>query len=165
MRKALIVIDLQKGFLCPLTKNLPKKARGFLLKNKGKFDLVLFTQYLNRPKSQFVRFLGWRGFMDKKENDLFEEIKPFVNKNNLFKKYTYGSFVDDKVLKVLRKNKIEEVWLMGIATENCVLTFARDAFDRGFKVVVLKDYCASTDSKKLHNATLEIIKNNIGEIK
>jgi nicotinamidase-related amidase len=165
MRKALIVIDLQKGFLCPLTKNLPKKVKGFLLRNKGKFDLVLFTQYLNRPKSQFVRFLGWQGFMDKKENDLFEEIKPFVNKNNLFKKYTYGSFADDKVLKVLRKNKIEEVWLMGIATENCVLTFARDAFDRGFKVVVLKDYCASTDSKKLHNAALEIIKNNIGEIK
>jgi len=165
MRKALMVIDLQKGFLCPLTKELPKKVKNFLLRNKGKFDLVLFTQYLNRPKSQFVKFLNWRGFIDEKENGLFEEIKLFVNKNNLFKKYTYGSFVDDKVLNVLKKNGIKEVWLMGIATENCILTFARDAFDRGFKVVVLKDYCASIDSKELHNTALEIIKNNIGEVK
>jgi len=30
---------------------------------------------------------------------------------------------------------------------------------------VLKDYCASIDSKELHNTALEIIKNNIGEVK
>ncbi|HPI67161.1 MAG TPA: isochorismatase family cysteine hydrolase [bacterium] len=165
MRKALIVIDIQRGFLNPLTKNLPAKIKKFLELNKNNFNLILFTQYFNRPNSPFVKFLNWRGFIDKKENDLCEEIKPLINKNNLFKKYTYSSFVDNKLLNILKKNKIGEVYLMGISTENCVLTFSRDAFDRGFKVVVLKNYCASADSKKLHQAALEIIKNNIGQVK
>lgn len=165
MKKALIIIDVQKGFLNPLTKIFPFKIKKYLEQNKRKFDLVLFTQYLNRQNSQFAKLLNWYRFIDKKENDLCEEIKPFVNKNNLFKKYTYGSFVDDKLLKVLKKNKIVEVYLMGIATENCVLTFARDAFDRGFKVIVLKKYCLSDSNKKLHEAALKIIRNNIGEVK
>ncbi|HPA25259.1 MAG TPA: isochorismatase family cysteine hydrolase [bacterium] len=158
-------MDVQKGFLNLATKNFPVKIKKYLEQNKHKFDLILFTQYLNRLNSQFVKFFNWRGFIDKKENDLCEEIKSFISKNNLFKKYTYGSFVDDKLLKILKKNKIEEVYLVGIATENCVLNFARDAFDRGFKITVLKNYCLSDSDKKLHKAALKIIKNNIGEVK
>lgn len=103
--------------------------------------------------------------MGPEEYDIVDELVEFVNKGNLFKKSTYGSFTDNKVLNMLRKNKIKEVYIMGIQTENCVLTFARDAFDRGFKVIVLKDYCASDAGTKLHKAALEIIGENIGTVK
>ena len=103
--------------------------------------------------------------MTKQETDIVDEIKEFVNLRNLFIKDTYGSFVDDKVLKVLKKYKIEQVELAGFDTENCVLTFARDAFDRGYKVVVLKDLCASHSATRLHKAALEIIGENIGSVK
>jgi len=66
---------------------------------------------------------------------------------------------------VQKKHKIDKVELVGFDTENCVLTFARDSFDRGMKVVVLKDLCASHSNKKLHKAALEIIEDNIEEIK
>ena len=65
----------------------------------------------------------------------------------------------------MKIKNITDVHLAGIDTENCVLTFARDSFDRGFKVTVLKDLCRSHSNPHLHKAALEIIKENIGDVK
>jgi len=165
MKKALIVIDVQKGFLNKLTNKIPEKTRSFVLRKKDNYDLILFTKYVNHSKSNFVKNLKWKGFMEKKETDIVDELKKFTNSKNLFQKDTYGSFVDNRVYTILRKNKIKQVDLTGIDTENCVLTFARDAFDRGFKVRVFKDLCASHSDQKLHLAALKIIKRNIGNVK
>ena len=147
------------------TKDLPLKIRKFIEKEGRKYDLILFTQYKNHPKSNFVKQFGSRRFINKNEYDIVDELKDFVNKNNLFIKDTYGSFVGKKLPEVLKKNKIGEVHLLGIDTENCVLTFARDAFDRGYRVVVLKSLCRSHSNPKLHKAALEIIKENVGEVR
>lgn len=165
MKKALVVIDIQRGFITKLTDKIPLKVRKFILKKKGKYSSIIFTKYVNHKNSNFVKILNLKGFMEDRETAIVDELKDFVNKGNLFKKYTYGSFVDDKLLKHLKKNKIKQVDLAGIDTENCVLTFARDAFDRGFKVVVLKNLTGSHSSMALHKSALEIIKRNIGNVR
>lgn len=162
MRKALIIIDLQKGFINKLTKELPFKIRNFIEQNSKDYCLTIFTQYINHPGSNFVKNLNYLGFMEKERYDIVEEIKEFINKDNLFSKDTYSSFVNNKLLRLLNKKGIKQVDLAGIDTENCVLTFARDAFDRGFKVNVLKNLCGSHSNPDLHKAALEIIKENIG---
>ena len=164
MKKALVIIDLQKGFINRLTQDLPKKVNKFIKSNGKKYDLLIFTQYINHSESNFVKQFNYKRFVKKNENGLASDIKEFVRKDNLFIKDTYGSFVNNKVLKVFKKYKIKEVHLAGIDTENCVLTFARDAFDRGYKVVALGDLCKSHSSLKLHKAALEIIKDNIGMV-
>lgn len=165
MKRALIVIDVQKGFVNKITKPVIKKIQTYINAQWTSYDLIIFTQYKNHSKSNFVKNMAWHGFMTKKENDLVDEVKDFVNRDNLFIKDTYGSFVDDRVLNSLKEYDIQQVELVGFDTENCVLTFARDAFDRGFKVVVLKDLCASHAVPKLHKAALEIIEENIGIVK
>jgi len=165
MRKALIMIDVQKGFINKTTIPVISRIRNFIKKHRDEYKLLIFTQYFNKKSSSFTRHLDWHGFMDKKETDLVDEIKEFVNNKNLFPKYTYGSFVDNKLFNLLKKNKIEQVELTGFDTENCVLTFARDAFDRGMSVVVLKNLVASSSNPKLHKSALEIIKDNIGNVK
>lgn len=165
MKKALIVIDVQKGFVNKLTADAVKEIRSYIKKNKDKYELIIFTKYMNRKDSNFVKNLDWHGFMSNEETDIVDELKEFVNDNNLFVKYTYGSFVDSKLLNVLKKHKIDQVELAGFDTENCVLTFARDAFDRGLSVVVFKKLSASHSNLKLHQAALEIIKDNIGIVK
>jgi len=165
MKKALIVIDFQKGFLTKHTEGLAKKMAEFIEEHGAEYDLILFTQYRNRPGSNFVRDLKSERFMDEKEYGIFDELKNLVSKDNLFPKHTYSSFVTEEVPNALKQHAIEEVHIAGIDTENCVLTFARDAFDRGYKVVVLKDLCRSHSDPDLHKAALEIIKNNIGEVK
>ncbi len=164
MSKALIIIDLEKGFMNDLTKDLPGKIKKYLGENKDKFDLVLFTQFKNHKGSNFDRLMEYEDFMKPEEYDIVPELQEFVTKDNLFVKDTYGSFVDDRVLNALKEKGIEEVYIMGIQTENCVLTFARDAFDRGFRVFVMKDYCGSDASTESHKAALKIIEDNIGEI-
>ncbi|MFA5095095.1 MAG: isochorismatase family cysteine hydrolase [Candidatus Paceibacterota bacterium] len=164
MKKALIIIDIQKGFINKLTNKIPSRIRSFILRNRGKYNLIIFTKYMNRKNSNFVKNLNWKGFMDDKQTAIIDELKEFINNKNLYKKYTYGSFVDNKLLKYLKRNKIKQVDLAGIDTENCVLTFARDAFDRGFRVVVFKNLSASHSNIKLHKAALKIIEENIGNV-
>lgn len=165
MKKALIIIDVQKGFINKSTTKIVSNIRNYILKHGRDYELVIFTKYYNHPKSAFVKNLKWRGFMNNSQTDIADEIKEFVNPKNLFIKDTYSSFVDNKLFNILKKNKIEQVELAGFDTENCVLTFARDAFDRGMSVVVYKNLTASHSMPKLHTAALEIIKHNIGKVK
>lgn len=165
MNKALVIIDLQKGFITNHTQKLPAMIRNFILRHKENYDLIIFTQYVNHLQSNFVKNLNYSGFIKKEQNDFVKEIKEFTNKDNVFTKDTYGSFVNNKVSNIFKKYKIGEVDLAGIDTENCVLTFARDAFDRGYKVNVLKELCGSHSNLELHRAALKIIKNNIGTVR
>jgi nicotinamidase-related amidase len=164
MKKALIIIDVQKGFINKLTSKIPLKIRNFILEHKDDYAKIIFTKYINHKNSNFVKNLNWTGFMDDKQTAVVDELQEFVNKDNLYTKDTYGIFLDDKLIKYLRKNKIKQVEIAGMDTENCVLTFARDAFDRDFKVVVFKNLSASHSSLHLHKSALEIIEKNIGDV-
>ena len=165
MGKALIIIDVQKGFITKLTGKIPLKIKKFILEHKNEYELVIFTKYVNHENSNFVKNLNWKRFMEVKETDIVDELKEFISKKNLYKKDTYGCFTNDRLLNLLKKKQIKQVELAGIDTENCVLTFARDAFDRGFKVVVFKNLSASHSSSKLHKSALEIIRINIGNVR
>lgn len=165
MNKALIIIDAQKGFMNRLTEKVPQRIKSFIKRHGGEYELLIFTQYLNRPNSMFVKALEWKGFMTLAETDIVDELVTFVTPKNLFQKYTYGSFVDNKLFNVLKRHKIQQVELAGFDTENCVLTFARDAFDRGMTVVVYKNLTASSSRLRLYKTALEIIKYNIGKVK
>ncbi|MFA6594641.1 MAG: isochorismatase family cysteine hydrolase [Candidatus Buchananbacteria bacterium] len=165
MKKALVIIDAQKGFINKLTIKTFRRIHNFIERYGKNYELIIFTKYYNHKNSNFVRNLGWRGFMAERETDIADDLKKFINSKNLFIKDTYGSFVDNKLLNLLKKHKINQVELAGFDTENCVLTFARDAFDRGLSVIVLEDLSASHSNPKLHKAAIEIIKDNIGMIK
>lgn len=72
MKKALIIIDLEKGFLTKYTKDLPPKIRSFILKNDKNYKLILFTQYKNHAKSNFVKYLHYKGFMTRDRYGIVE---------------------------------------------------------------------------------------------
>jgi len=164
MKKALIIIDVQKGFINASTLKIVRNIRDYIKKHSRFYEVVIYTKYYNHKSSNFVKRFDWHGFMNKEQTNFADEITEFINNKYVFIKDTYGSFVDNKLMNFLKKHKIQQVELAGFDTENCVLTFARDAFDRGFSVVVYKDLTASHSMPKLHRAALEIIKNNIGEV-
>ena len=93
------------------------------------------------------------------------DLLPWVKKDNVFVKNTYSSFFDSEFTNYLKKKKIEELIIVGLDTENCVLTNSRAAFDNGYKVSVVANCCgSSTSGDEMHKAALEIIKNNIGDV-
>lgn len=57
----------------------------------------------------------------------------------------YSAFDHTPLDIILRELEIERILLAGTATEGCVVQTAIDAREKGFKVTVLTDACATND--------------------
>ena len=159
MKTALIVIDVQKYFLNKSTNRLPERIYDYIKNNK--FDLVLFTKFVNNAKSNFSKSLSWHECTGSPDTDIAEELLEFTKNGNIFEKHTFSGFKNKKLVKFLRDKKIDSVYLCGTDSDACVLASAFDAFDLGFHVTVLKDLCASCNGNNFHGYGKAIIERNL----
>jgi nicotinamidase-related amidase len=67
-----------------------------------------------------------------------------------------GSFCATDFELMLRLRGVRNIVLTGITTDVCVHTTMREANDRGFECLILRDCCAATD-KGNHEASLKIV--------
>ncbi|KIL50645.1 cysteine hydrolase family protein [Jeotgalibacillus soli] len=58
-------------------------------------------------------------------------------------KTRYSAFAGTNLEQLLRERNIDEVHLIGVCTDICVLHTAVDAYNKGFKIVIHKDAVAS----------------------
>jgi len=159
MEKALVVIDVQNYFVNDKTKDLPNKIAAFIQKNK--FDHVIFTQFVNNEKSNFVKLLGWRKSFSPPDTDIHPALSKFANPSNTFKKSAYSIFKAPRFLTFLKKHNISKLFLCGIDTDSCVLASAYDAFDLGYEVKVVKELCMSHSGQDFDDAAKKIINKSI----
>jgi len=64
---------------------------------------------------------------------------------------------------VLRGLGIETMVLAGISTSGAVLSTMREAYDRDFKIIVLRDLCMDFD-EEVHRVVMEKIFENHAEV-
>jgi nicotinamidase-related amidase len=76
--------------------------------------------------------------------DLVEEVFP---------KHRYSAFPGTGLAAFLERRSASALVLCGFQTHICVESTARDAFDRGYDVVVVRDACGSV-APELHEAAL-----------
>jgi ureidoacrylate peracid hydrolase len=88
--------------------------------------------------------------------DFMPEKDDFVLKKTRYSAFIRTTFEDD-----LHAMGIKTLIMTGIATNVCVESTARDAFQRDFRVVMVEDCCASM-SEDAHNAALENIRRTFG---
>jgi len=79
-------------------------------------------------------------------------------------KTTYGTFNSTGLDHALRSLGITSLVVGGVVTNVCVETTARDAADRGYKVVLLDDRCAAF-SPEIHEATLLSFQGPFGRVR
>jgi nicotinamidase-related amidase len=87
------------------------------------------------------------------------EIPPEVAPSGyevVINKHTASVFIGTHVEYMLRNKGIDTIIFTGIATESGVASSARDASNRGFYPVVLKD-CVSSMDKEMHEASLKVL--------
>ena len=73
---------------------------------------------------------------------LYQEIK--MNDHvEYFDKTRYSAFTGTNLELKLRERGIDELHIVGVCTDICVLHTAVDAYNKGFKIVVHKDGVAS----------------------
>ncbi|CDO04053.1 Isochorismatase family protein YecD [Oceanobacillus picturae] len=92
--------------------------------------------------------------------NLYEQYK---DKENVYyrDKTRYSAFAGTDLELKLRERGIEEVHIIGVCTDICVLHTAVDAYNKGFKIVVHKDAVASFNQAG-HEWALGHFENTLG---
>jgi nicotinamidase-related amidase len=86
------------------------------------------------------------------EHRILEELAP-IEGELVINKTSRGAFNSTAIERVLKNLDLDALVVCGVSTSSCVETTARDAADRGFKVVVVEDATAELDEAS-HDATL-----------
>ena len=156
MRKALLIVDVQNGFVNEKTKHIPMLVE----KLQYNYDLVIATRFINLPDSPFRRLIKWDHLSpDTDEIELAFKPKAGVV---VVDKYIY-SCIDEPFLRLLKDNGIEAVDICGIDTDICVTKCAVDLFERNITPYVLKDYCATHADADVQESALTILARYIGK--
>lgn len=142
-----------------MPKNIVK-----LIENSD-FSAIVFSQFINTANSNFVKQLNYTGCTKPPYTDIVIDLKPWVKKDNIFSKCSFSVFTNPNFEKYLREKKIEELTIVGLDTDYCVLADCFNAFDQGYKITVIANCCASsTNGPDGHVAALKIIANNFGTV-
>jgi nicotinamidase-related amidase len=88
-----------------------------------------------------------------REHEIIDELKPrtgeiVVNKTSI------GAFASSGIDSLLRSLGAEQLYCVGVSTNMCVETTAREAADRGYLVTLIEDACGTTHAE-LHEATMK----------
>lgn len=159
MHRTLLVVDVQNSFINEFTAAIPGRVR--LLIERGRFDQVLFTRFVNVPDSPYRRLLDWHECAEPPATEISLELAELVEPDRVFDKPGFTGIPDDLATR-LRQDEPDEVAIVGIDTDMCVLKVAMDVFDLGITPVVLVDCCASTAGLQAHLAGLATLARNNG---
>lgn len=154
--KLLIVIDVEKNFINEHTKDMPSKIDS-LIKN-GDYNHIIFTKFINSYDSPFYKVIGYKGCIS--ESDC--KIMIDTSKYKVFEKRGYTAYTKE-IKDYIKNNNIDEVYLCGIDTDQCILKTAVDMFEDNINVKVLSEYSMSHSGNDYHEYALKILKKFIGK--
>lgn len=154
MKTALIIIDMQKGFINENTKHLIPKIVNFV-KEKD-FDLVIGTRYINTCYTACHIYEGWNDCWEGSESaELVPEIESLCDV--VVDKHEFSCW--NSLLKsVLKRYGIEKLVFCGVNTSCCVLASVFDAYDELWDVTVVESLCGSTSGSSSHEAGIQILR-------
>lgn len=140
--KALIIVDMLKDFVYDwgaLRINGAKDIIPYIQELKAQFKKEKWPViYLADSHDKFDKeFEIWPPHCVEGTAgaEVVDELKP-DNDDIVIKKKTYSGFFKTDLEETLKKLKVDEVYIVGVATNICVHYTASDAVLRGYKVVI-----------------------------
>ena len=161
MTNALVIVDVQNGFINNFTRSIPKKI--VKVANMD-FDNIIFLKFRNRVSSNFNKELRWKEMFLSPATDITPELRELAKRSAVFTKTSYSAFRSEKFVSYIKEKNIGDLYICGLDTNACVLATAMEAFERGYRVRVLEDLCASPDGRKAHLDAVSIMKKNLGTV-
>ena len=160
---ALVLIDLQKGIVAmptvhpaaDIVDRASRLARAF--RNRG-MPVVLVNVAGMAPgraevKLNFSPPPGW--------TELVPELGPEPGDYTVTK-LQVGAFYGTALEQILRRRRVTQVFIAGIATGSGVEATARDAYDRGYNVALVVDAMTDRDADT-HRHSVEKVFPKLGE--
>lgn len=143
-RKALVIIDVQDAFLRPhngyIVDNILK------LIDKEPYDLYVDAVFFAAPGSLWHKQQNWSMPDDSAVQTVQSIDEKLQDKNRLtITKSSRSVFKGTpSLIEALQANDIAELHVCGIATHDCVLATAFEAFDLGYPVYAIEECCQSS---------------------
>lgn len=172
---ALLVIDMQDDFVRPhWTPFWVPDATRMVGRIKHLIEFcrhrkipIIFTAYarthsrLDRPKSGAFMPNRYKGKVPDdpsyfRDGRIWHELAPREDEIVIHKP-SYGAFFDTPLETILKNLGRDTVIICGTLTNFCCGTTARQAYERGFNVIVGNDVTAS-DDRELHKAELRTLR-------
>lgn len=178
---ALLVIDMQDEFVKPhwspywvpeATNQVPL-IKQLLQTCRSKKLPIIFTAFANTHKRQdrpkAGRFMPnhyvENGIVDPAwfaKGDIWHELEPLEDEIVIYKP-SYGAFYDTPLETILKNLERDTVIICGTLTNYCCGTTARQAYERGFKVVFGSDVNA-TDDPALQEPELKVLRKGFARV-
>lgn len=152
MRKLLLIIDVQKGFINEQSSWLPANLATYI--KKSDYTDVFATKYINYRNTPCYKLLNWKGCMTEEEQAICPELNGLYSR--VFEKSTYNS-ITASLLKTIQDGSYDEIHIVGISTTCCVIATAYDLFDRGFNIKVIPALCSITGNLKGYQEASEFM--------
>ncbi|NLO90234.1 MAG: cysteine hydrolase [Clostridia bacterium] len=167
-QKAVLVIDMLEDFI--------RETGTLYVGEQGKEIIDDIKELLDRERSSgsFIIYICDNHLMDDAEFEMFpchcvkgtkgaeiiEELAPQEG-DYIIKKRRYSAFAGTDLEITLREKGIEELILVGVCTNICVLYTAADARNLHYKVIVPKN-CVTSFDLEAHKFALKEMKNTLG---
>ncbi|MFT4299687.1 MAG: isochorismatase family cysteine hydrolase [Aeromicrobium sp.] len=155
---ALLIVDVQHGFVGPHTAHVPAAVRSLLVERRSDYAAVIATRFHNPPESNFRELIDWHRLAEPPETDLVDGLESVID--TVIDKDTYGAV--EAIAAVLDHLGVRDVHLCGIDTDVCVLQNAAGLFDRGYRPAVLIDGCATNGGPDAQASAIPLLGRTIG---
>lgn len=166
--KALLVIDMLKDFIDEgavlETGDSGRKIIGFIkekideYRKKG-YPIIYICDSHESDDKEFLMFPA-HSLAGSAGGQIIDELKPLQG-DKIIKKRRYSGFYGTDLDLYLREKGINDISLVGVNTNICVLYTAADARNINYDVIVYKEGVASFNPDA-HRFALEEIKNTLG---
>ncbi len=111
-----------------------------------------------------MRKLLWscNNYVGSREHEIIDELKPLPGEH-VVRKTSVGAFASTAIDSLLRALGAQQLYMVGVSTNMCVETTAREAADRGFQVTLVEDACGTTFAE-LHEVTMRNFQRLFGRV-
>ena len=104
MRNLLLVIDVQKSFITDANKNVVSKIQDLIDSNK--YDLVIFTKFINDEESPWYQKLNYQGCLTEEDRKIMLDTKEY----KILNKKVYTA-LNNELKDYIKENNINEIYL------------------------------------------------------
>lgn len=141
--KALVIIDMLWDFIKPegvlycgkeAEKIIPEISKLKVEFRKEKLPVIYLCDSHEVEDEEFSLFPP-HCLKGTKGAQIIEELTP-EKEDLIIYKTKFSGFYHTELEKILKELKVTELYLTGVCTSICVMDTAKDAFYRGFKIVI-----------------------------
>ncbi len=156
MKRTLIVVDMQKGFMTkPNYLKLQSKVNKLI--NLNDYNNYIFTKFINKDQSLYEKKLNWFGLKSEESQTICVDIP---QNSLILEKYGYGLSIEQ--INQLKALNVEQIDICGLQTDACVYAIAFQLFDNGIFPNILINYCQTSPQR--NSIAKEILIHQFGKV-